>query len=102
MKKVNFYLFVIFICSGCTSTSVVLDGCKNDIFLDRLEILDQETIEKNSYQQVSVNHLTLFYPRVVKLNKVILENELKCSDLKKVELEIEERFGLFNKIILRF
>lgn len=100
MKIVLFVLVILI--SGCAPTTILLDVCKNDIYFDRLEALDQDTIDNRQNSEISTNRFALLYPAEVKLNKVLLENELKCTDLKKVEIEVQERFGLFNKIILRF
>lgn len=100
--RVVLFIMSILLISGCAPTTIMLDVCKNDIYFDRLEALDQDTIDNRQSRELSTNRFALLYPAEVKLNKVLLENELKCTDLKKVEIEVQERFGLFNKIILRF
>lgn len=101
MKKYLILLSGIFL-FGCAPTTIMLDGCKNNIYLERLKVEDEETIDYRKSREFSTERFSLLYPTEVKLNKVLLENKLKCTDLEKVEIEVQERFGLFNKIILRF
>lgn len=102
MRKIFIYIFFILVFSSCAPTSIVLNNCKNNIYLDAVKIEDVDKIDQRPSQEISTEFFALFYPREVQLNKVILENKLKCTDLEKVEIEVQEKFGLFNKIILRF
>ncbi len=95
-------VFSTLILCGCSATRISMDRCKNDIYFDQLQANDLDKIDKRTNRQVSAEYFSFLYPRSVKLNKLILENGIKCDDLKKVEIEIKESFGLFNKIILRF
>lgn len=102
MKNVILFFLVFCLITSCAPIRVKLDGCRNLIYLDQVSKEDEMSIDQRSFNEVSVENLTIFSPSQIQLNKLLLEKKQKCSDLKKVEIEIQERFGLFNKIILRF
>lgn len=104
MKFFHFLILIMvfLFTSSCSSTTVQLNKCREQIKFAEIYKEESDLIENYSFEEISTKHSTLFLHRIVELSKLLDENKRKCSELKKVELEIEENFGLFNKIILRF
>lgn len=104
MKISSFcFLCIVFLFSaGCSSVTLQLNKCRNEVKFSEVYKEDSGLIEDLHFSELTTYRTTFFSHREVELSKLLDENKRKCSELKKVELEIEENFGLFNKIILRF
>lgn len=102
LSKILFMGMVFLFSSGCSSVTVQLNKCRNEVKFAEVSKEDSGLIEDFNFSELTTYRTTFFSHREVELSKLLDENKRKCSELKKVELEIEENFGLFNKIILRF
>lgn len=103
MKVSSFFFVMVFLfSSACSSVTVQLNKCRNEIKFGEVYKEESDLLEVDFFVELTTYRTTFVSSRTVELSKLLEENKRKCIDLKKVELEIEENFGLFNKIILRF
>ncbi len=102
MKHIILIFPILFFLSSCGALVIHSSQCSSDIQLWQVQREDSSIIEVDEFSESKLARSSFIGREDVDLKKEFSKINKNCTEIEKIEVEVEETFGLFNKILLRF
>lgn len=105
MKKWVWFFLMVYLSAGCAALRINPKGCKTNALwgsnpLSSREITREE-VEDSRKEITGKKKLTVVTDTDIRLRDLLEENGIKCSEVKKIRVQISTRWIFFREIDLK-